>query len=189
MVKASERMGRYVVDRWFTDAVAIKGWDVMKKESFEQFNEIDLHYTISNSLMINTLTGPKPTNVHTSVYIEVKTRYMDDDYIAKYGENHIIKVSKYDEMMQKLTPKDALYYAVILNDNTLYVYDLRTVITPETEVRILPLKKVQYDYSNDDRVPTPCYILPFTTACKITDVTRLYNDYANIIEARKEVQR
>ena len=182
-IAKQERKGRYIVNSWFTNATLSKNWDIVTYHNNPQSAPVDLQYIISQDMEIATLTGTRNATVKTDCNIEVKTRYQTPEETDNYP-SAILKVEKYNAMQQAIQGKDnaALYYAVILNDTTLYIYDVTDINrTPHTNAT-LPLKKIQYA-KDSERVPTPCYLLPYNTAIRTVDITDYIRQYNTIVNA------
>ncbi len=145
-----------------------------------------LREEILKSCNQNLIIIPTPTtckvdlkcSVNTTHFnVEIKERNKNIKYLK---ENPIVelKVSKLMRMRQETDEDTRLFYMVLLNQNTCYLFDLDNIDWEEVECKMWHIKKTQLD---DDSAYEDAltYYIPIRFAVRKCSCTQYFKDYNN----------
>lgn len=132
-----------------------------------------------NSFMITNL--PKSAYIDLTMTIshkgvqkvydfEIKERNKD---IVKYPTAEL-KQKKLNEMMAVSNPSNALYYAVLVNQSELFLYDVRAIDWDSLQTVNWNIKKRQMEDGCKSQTELT-YIIPISLASYRMDVRHIYN--------------
>lgn len=106
--------------------------------------------------------------------VEIKERNKSQEQLDKYGYNCELRVDKY-QRMRAATPKGTkLYYMVLFNNDTMYLFDMDSLDWSKVEKFNWRIKRTQMsDYS--DYVTYPTYKIPLNLATITYDYKPILN--------------
>ena len=107
--------------------------------------------------------------------VEIKERYKSQENIIKYPYAEL-RVDKLDRMKQETGKKTALLYMVLLNDTTMYLFNLSKLDWSKVGIYNWRIKACQSD-QNSPYTYKPIYQIPYNMAFKKMDITEYVNAY------------
>lgn len=107
--------------------------------------------------------------------VEIKERFKKGIFLK---ENPVaeLKVSKL-KRMRSATPEDTrLFYMVLLNQRTCYLFDLDNLDWENVECRLWHIKKTQLD-DDSEYVDELTYFIPYSMAVRKCDCSKYFSEY------------
>lgn len=152
--------------------VAEKVMDKLLSQKNKDLVMIPTEYGCSVDLRCSITT---PNDIVVPFNLEIKERQKDDKTLAKYPFAEI-KQDKVRRMKEATDKGTRLFYMVLLNESTAYIYDLDKVDWSKVTLYNWWVKHTQVD-PNSDYICVPTYMLPYSSATITMDCSDFYTEY------------
>lgn len=108
--------------------------------------------------------------------VEIKERYKDKKHIEKYPTVEL-RVDKYNRMRSVTDSDTRLYYMVLLNTKTCYLFDLDNPdVWNNVEVRDWEMKRTQFS-DDSDTIKVPTFFIPYQNSTYTVDCSSYFRDW------------
>lgn len=165
-IERQEQKDRYVAKRCL-ETIVKQGWNLKMEGTQDTYCPVDLTCTATsryNDFLFN---------------VEIKERYKNDTMLAQYPYAEL----KHNKLirMRRATDYDTtrLYYLVLLNNKTCYLFDLDDIDWENIETFTWHIKKTEFDYNSDAYEDVLCYKLPYDKAKATCDCSEFYKEYSH----------
>lgn len=165
-INEQERRDRYVAKKCL-ERLKKQGWNLQMEGTDDVYCPVDLVCTASTSHKDQLFN------------VEIKARYKNDYQLEAYPYAEL----KHNKLMRmrRVTDYDTtrLYYLVLLNNKTCYLYDLDDIDWEEIDTFIWHIKKTQFDDDSEVYEDVLTYKLPYKLAKAKCDCSDFYKEYVN----------
>ena len=177
-INKSEALGREITTQWLEKKYAETGRDIKITPTPVE---------CSVDLKVNLLD--KELQHRQRVNIEVKVRKKNERQIKQYPHGEL-KVDKYNRMKEATDDGTGLFYCVLLdntdtNKQTLYLWDMDKLNWENVGRYEWETKYCQSDPDSETYV-TPIYQIPFSQAVCTADITDIFKQYGNNLQAKED---
>jgi hypothetical protein len=166
-IEKQESKDRYVAKKCL-EKIIKDGWNLKMEGTKDAFCPVDLTCTATSRYDKDFLFN-----------VEIKERYKNDYQLQNYPYAEL----KHDKLirMRRATDYDStrLYYMVLLNYNTCYLFDLDDIDWENIETFVWHIKKTQFDNDSEVYEDALTYKLPYHLAKAKCDCSEFYREFCH----------